>query len=1047
MVLGTPVLSEPEYLHHGMVRLDWQDIEDAGWYVVQYYHLEDGEWLDLPAEGVDIAFHGSSTVVSNLHGLSWLRVGAASCDGASEWSQIEQLFGTNASDWEGVPVPDVAEGDEIEPCSEDADTPDNSPATGAPTISGTAQVGETLTANTSGIADADGLANATFSYQWLADDSDISGATNATYTLTDSEESKAITVQVSFTDNADNEETLTSAATEAVADAQPTEPPDKPTGLEATASHDSVTLTWDDPGDDSITGYVILRRIPAVDPEGQFRELVSDTGTGATTYTDGTVSAETRYTYRIKAINEHGVSERSRWVHIDTPAAPEAVEGDDPDGEDDGGAPGKKANVSEPSGEDCPTTTATTCEVDVGGSATGNIETRTDRDWFAVELEAGKFYRIDLEGLDGGGGTQPDPYLRNIRDSSGAEISGTENDDIVGGVSDSRVVFTPTADGAYYLVASGYGGADDTGTYTLSVTELETRTEEGDTDFAASTATLGRVEVDGSATGEIKTIADVDWFRVVLEAGKTYVFDLEGTATNAGTLPNPYLTLSDSTGQTTVSNDDGGDGANSRLEYTATANGIHYLEAWTGEFTESDKGTYTLSVREAAPPSTPGFGEGVADLLSNLEQTASTNFSATVGTFDGAQGFATGRERNGYFLDSITLDVKTVPNTPDDVSVELWSNGSDGNPDASIATLTHVTGSWATGDNTFRAPPGKVLAAETKYFVVVSYRGGRPFLDIYVTETASADDTSEWGVAGARLDRGSEAKWTKTSGQYLKLSVSAAPVPRQVAAEGDTDLPANATTNGVLVADGFAVRGAIDEPVFVERTGDDDVDGYEFDTDWFAVDLKAGRTYRIDMRGAIPTNDLTLRLPEIEAIYDADSNRLANTSSRDATDDANSSHHLARVEFTPHEDGTYYIAATGESFEWGGYELRVIDITRDADKHPADRSTPVFAQAGNPVTGKIDFNRDVDWFRMNITADNTHTINLEGQATGRGSLRDPLLWGVYDEDGNYISGTRNDDGGEGYNARITRRFEVGVYYISVGAFGNYEGTYTLSVDY
>ena len=127
VVLGTPVLSDTEILHHGMVQLDWQDIEDAGWYVVQYYHLEDGEWLDLPAEGVDIAFHGSSAVVSNLHGLSWLRVGAASCDGASEWSQIEELYGTNASDWEGVPVPEVAEGDEIEPCDEDPDTPGNSP--------------------------------------------------------------------------------------------------------------------------------------------------------------------------------------------------------------------------------------------------------------------------------------------------------------------------------------------------------------------------------------------------------------------------------------------------------------------------------------------------------------------------------------------------------------------------------------------------------------------------------------------------------------------------------------------------------------------------------------------------------------------------------------------------------------------------------------------------------------------------------------------------------------------------------------------------------
>ena len=114
--LDTPVLSDTENLHHGMVRLDWQDVEDAGWYVVQYYHVEGGEWQDLPAEGVNIAFHGSSAVVSNLHGLSWLRVGAMSCAGASEWSQIEQLFGTNASDWEDVRVPEVTEGDEIEPC-------------------------------------------------------------------------------------------------------------------------------------------------------------------------------------------------------------------------------------------------------------------------------------------------------------------------------------------------------------------------------------------------------------------------------------------------------------------------------------------------------------------------------------------------------------------------------------------------------------------------------------------------------------------------------------------------------------------------------------------------------------------------------------------------------------------------------------------------------------------------------------------------------------------------------------------------------------------
>ena len=124
--------------------------------------------------------------------------------------------------------------------------------------------------------------------------------------------------------------------------AQADSAPAKPKGLSATASHDRVVLTWDDPDDDTITGYVILRRNRQTDRKGEFRELVPDTGTAATTYTDDTVAAGTPYTYRIKAINKHGVSERSRWFHIDTPAAPQAtfVEGDEPGGEDGGGAPG-----------------------------------------------------------------------------------------------------------------------------------------------------------------------------------------------------------------------------------------------------------------------------------------------------------------------------------------------------------------------------------------------------------------------------------------------------------------------------------------------------------------------------------------------------------------------------------------------------------------------------------------------------------------------------------------------------------------------------------
>ena len=97
----------------------------------------------------------------------------------------------------------------------------NNPATGLPTISGTAQVGETLTADTSAISDEDGLSNVSYQYQWLRDGADIAGQTNSTYRLVSADQDKTIKVRVTFRDDADNAESLTSMATTAVA-ARPT---------------------------------------------------------------------------------------------------------------------------------------------------------------------------------------------------------------------------------------------------------------------------------------------------------------------------------------------------------------------------------------------------------------------------------------------------------------------------------------------------------------------------------------------------------------------------------------------------------------------------------------------------------------------------------------------------------------------------------------------------------------------------------------------------------------------------------------------------------
>ena len=195
--------------------------------------------------------------------------------------------------------------------------PPNSAATGAPTISGTAQVGQTLTADTSGIADEDGLDNVTFSYQWMADDANIQGATGSSYTLADRDKGKAIKVRVSFTDDANNEESLPSAATDAVEAAETV--PGRPQDLEGNASAQGIALTWKAPAGSAVTHYVVYR---AVLDNGQLhgkpmtRYATIDATGAAMAYIDADAEAGVEYRYRVAAANSAGEGKKSNWINI-----------------------------------------------------------------------------------------------------------------------------------------------------------------------------------------------------------------------------------------------------------------------------------------------------------------------------------------------------------------------------------------------------------------------------------------------------------------------------------------------------------------------------------------------------------------------------------------------------------------------------------------------------------------------------------------------------------------------------------------------------------
>ena len=126
-------------------------------------------------------------------------------------------------------------------------TPFEELATGKPVITGTARVGRTLTASVSGIADPDGLANATFDYQWIqvngGTESDISGATGNTYVLADADLNRKIKVRVTFSDDGGTEYDLTSDVfpSSGSVDSEPVEVNALPTASNATVVTDEDT--------------------------------------------------------------------------------------------------------------------------------------------------------------------------------------------------------------------------------------------------------------------------------------------------------------------------------------------------------------------------------------------------------------------------------------------------------------------------------------------------------------------------------------------------------------------------------------------------------------------------------------------------------------------------------------------------------------------------------------------------------------------------------------------------------------------------------------
>ncbi|MFO1070523.1 MAG: PPC domain-containing protein [Geminicoccaceae bacterium] len=573
---------------------------------------------------------------------------------------------------------------------------------------------------------------------------------------------------------------------------------------------------------------------------------------------------------------------------------------------------------------DQPDNIATPATLGLGTTATASIDFPGDADWFRVETVAGRSYLFDLEGHDTGAGTLGDPYLR-LLDAEGSEIAYDNN----GGTgTDARLGFTAIGDGPVYVSAGGawIEGADgpSTGTYRLGVREVVD-------DVAGNAATRATLETGGAVTGSIDWAGDnpdSDWFRLEVQAGHTYRIDLEGSATAVGTLADPLLSLFDASGGYIGYDEDSGSGTNALLGFTASADGIVFVQA-----VSEDVGSYRLAARELAGD----VGDSAASAM------ALTAGSAATGIVD-------------------------------------WSSARDEWADRDLFRVEVEAGKTyafdlegaATGAGTLVDPRLRLLDADGNE--LRNGESGGEGTNDRLGFTAAADGIAYLEAsAGYAMDP--DGDWVRLAGTY-RLTSSILP-----------DDPADNVGTAALLAIGSARVGTIDFPD---------------DSDWYRVEVVAGRSYVFDLEG-VDTGAGTLVDPRL-SLRDADGNEIhtAGWASGDGNND--------RLGFTAAEDGSVFVDARG--WRSGIYRLGAVEAPEDVGDTAASAG---LLPTGSVTSGRIDWVHDGDSFRIEVQAGRSYVIDLEGADSGAGTLADPFLR-LLDADGNEIGSASG--GGEGRNAQL-----------------------------
>ncbi len=667
-------------------------------------------------------------------------------------------------------------------------------------------------------------------------------------------------------------------------------------------------------------------------------------------------------------------------------------------------------------------------------------------------------YGCVIENAIGGSGN--DLLIGNDADNS--LTGGAGNDTLQGGLGNDTAAFSGLSSAATITynavtkqatIVTAAGGTDtladiEYASFSDKVVDLRTWGAVPD-DYAATTATTGVLAVGGAATGSVETSGDSDWFAVTLAAGATYRFDQSPAS---GSALSPQVKIYSGSG-VLLGTGTAGSGGASQLSYKATTAGTYYVSAGatntsTGNYSVAAVLTaaaddYAATVATTGKLTVGGAATGSVETAGDADWFAVTLAAGATYRFDQspASGSALSPQVKIYSGSGVLLGTGTA-----------GSGGASQLSYKATTAGTYYVSAGATNTSTGNYSVAAVLTAAADDYAATTATTGAVAVGGSSAGTVETAGDADWFAvtltAGAtyRFDQAPSAG-SALSAQVKIYDGNGALLATGAAGSGGTSQLSykaltggtyyvsagalNTSTGGYSVAavltaapDDFASSAATTGKLTVggKTAGSVEVSG---DTDWFAVTLAAGVTYRFDQ-----TPTAGSALSSLVKMYDSTGALLATGVA--GTGGA------SQLSYQALTGGTYYVSAGALNTSTGGYSVAAAQ-TAAADDYAATTATTGKLVLGSTVTGSVEASGDADWFAVTLTAGATYTFAV---SVANGSALDPLLR-LYNGSGTLLAS--DDDSGGGVNAKLTYRATAsGTYYVSAGTLNSSTGGYTVT---